>query len=305
MCIIVSKEKGVKLPTKETLKNCFINNDDGAGFMYVKNNQVMIDKGYMTFEDFYKRLKELKKEFNSDLTDKALVFHFRIGTHGKNDKETTHPFPITSKYDELRKTKTTCNVGMAHNGIIYSYNYDNILSDTQSFIKDYISVFRELDKKFYKNKRVMDLIDDKIGSSKLCFLDNKENIYYLGDFITDEGVKYSNGTYKTSRYLGYDYNYNYNYNNTNSYNSKSILDTYKEDTKMTTREFVSEHESYDVLEVGDFYEIDGEIYEVKKDDYLMLDEDNSLYEYYEGGISLVGLNVKIYKQNELWLGGAY
>ena len=63
MCIIVSKEKGVKLPTKKILENCFNRNSDGAGFMYVKNNQVMIDKGYMTFEDFYKRLKELKKDY--------------------------------------------------------------------------------------------------------------------------------------------------------------------------------------------------------------------------------------------------
>ena len=104
MCIIVAKEKGKQLPSKKILETCFDNNHDGAGLMYVKNNQVVIDKGYMTFKDFYKRVKELKKEFNSDLTDKAIVFHFRIGTSGENDKKTTHPFPISNNSEDLRKT---------------------------------------------------------------------------------------------------------------------------------------------------------------------------------------------------------
>ena len=80
MCIIVAKEKGQKLPSKDILKTCFERNNDGAGLMYVQDNKVVIDKGYMTFKSFYKRIKKLQKRFNSDLTDKALVFHFRIGT---------------------------------------------------------------------------------------------------------------------------------------------------------------------------------------------------------------------------------
>ena len=56
MCIIVAKEKGQKLPSKDILKTCFNNNDDGAGFMYVQDGKVIIDKGYMDFKSFYKRV---------------------------------------------------------------------------------------------------------------------------------------------------------------------------------------------------------------------------------------------------------
>ena len=34
MCVIVSKEMNQKMPSKETLKLCFLANPDGCGFMY-------------------------------------------------------------------------------------------------------------------------------------------------------------------------------------------------------------------------------------------------------------------------------
>ena len=59
MCIIAIKPKNIDLPNKEYLENCFINNDDGAGFMYTKNNKVYIYKGYMDFDSFYKSVLQL------------------------------------------------------------------------------------------------------------------------------------------------------------------------------------------------------------------------------------------------------
>lgn len=321
MCIIVSKEKGVKLPTKKILENCFNRNSDGAGFMYVKNNQVMIDKGYMTFEDFYKRLKELKKEFGNDLTDKALVMHFRIGTHGNNDKATTHPFPISSNEDELKKLKTTTNVGMAHNGIIPYYGYYTLLSDTQAFIKDYVSIFRDLDKHFYKNERVMKLIE-KTANSKLCFLDNQENIYYLGEFVENEGVKYSNETYKSYTYSYYPwYNTDTTTNTTKTDNtdiSKKLNDysyddlyyydddyylEYGKNAKyselLEIEEYLYAHKDYRLLDVGEYYEENGDINEVSNDDILLYNTKNGrLYEWVNGGISFLATNVKVYDEFE-------
>lgn len=318
MCIIVSKEKGVKLPTKKILENCFNRNSDGAGFMYVKNNQVMIDKGYMTFEDFYKRLKELKKEFGNDLIDKALVMHFRIGTHGNNDKETTHPFPISSNESELRKLKTTTNVGMAHNGIIPYYGYYTLLSDTQAFIKDYVSIFRDLDKHFYKNDRVMKLIE-KTANSKLCFLDNQENIYYLGEFVENEGVKYSNETYKSYTYSYYNwYNTNattdtnkntdiskklndYNYDDLYYYDDDDYYFEYGKNAKyselLEIEEYLYAHKDYRLLDVGEYYEENGDIYEVPNGDILLYNTKNGkLYEWLNGGISFIAANVKVYDE---------
>jgi len=319
MCIIVAKEKGKKLPNKSILETCFIKNNDGAGLMYVKNNQVIIDKGYMTFDSLYKRIEELKKEFNSDLTDKSLVIHFRIGTHGENDKYTTHPFPITNNRDELRKTKTTCSVGMAHNGIISEYNYDKVLSDTQSFIKDCVSVYKSYNKQFYKDKRIMSILEKSINGSRLCFLDNKENIYYIGNFIEDEGIKYSNSTYKQVQYNNY-YSGYYNGNSGKYYDdSDYFYDEYykrkyasqfnktenKTELDIDTTEledlglmdFIEKHPNYETLEVGDYYLLDGYLCEVLEDDYLMIDDKNNLWEYLGNCVSLIGTNVNIYDKN--------
>lgn len=212
MCIIVCKKKDGKLPKKEYLKNCFDNNDDGSGLMYVKKingeDKVVIEKGFMTWDAFYKRYEELCLEFNN-FENKSLVCHFRIGTQGNNDAQTCHPFPISSKNRILRKTYVETDVGMVHNGIISTYSKncvyagekDALLSDTQLFIKHCVLPFKSLNRQFYKNKQVMKYLDDICGG-KLVFLNNEDNVYMVGEFVEHDGVFYSNGTYS---YNYYDY----------------------------------------------------------------------------------------------------
>lgn len=296
MCIIVAKEKGKKLPSKEILETCFTNNSDGAGLMYVQNGKVVIDKGYMTFKSFYKRIKKLQKRFNSDLTDKAIVMHFRIGTSGVNDKATTHPFPISKNSEDLKKTYFRTDLGMVHNGIISNYVYGKDLSDTQNFVKDFVSVLKELDNKFLLNKRVIDLLD-KECKSKLCFLDNKENIYYVGEFIEDTGIKYSNSTYKTSRYV---YTYtakDYDYHD--YYYSKYVADKndFKENGE-TIDDFIKRDIEYEMLETGDKYELtDGTLETIGEKDYMFLDIDYNLWQLIDNKVSLVGSDVIVYNKN--------
>lgn len=315
MCIIVAKNKGIQLPTKNTLKECFKNNNDGAGLMYVKDGKVIVEKGLMTFEELWHKVKALKKMFNSDLTDKAIVFHFRIGTHGENDGATTHPFPISGNAEDLRATYFETDIAMAHNGIISSFNYDKVLSDTQSFIKDFVSVFKDLNKDFYKNERVMKLITDKanISSNKLCFLDKNENIYWYGNKVEDNGIIYSNSTYKEPKYYytqsynynyyDYDYDYEYNYGHTSSYYnygwySNKVKETKKETKKeLTLESFIKNKIKYEILEYGDYYQtIQGADF-VDKKDVLIIDEDRNLYEKIGDKLSLIGTYTTIYDKN--------
>lgn len=295
MCIIVSKEKNVKLPTRKTLKTCFENNPDGAGLMYVKDNKVVIDKGYMTFNSFYKRIKRLKKEFNSDLTDKAMVFHFRIGTSGGNIKENTHPFPISSNIPDLKALHISSDLAVVHNGIICNYIYDT-LSDTQNFIKDFLDPLKELNKNFYKNNKILNIIDKELGG-KLAILDTKETITYIGSFENENGVKYSNDTYKTSRYT---YSSNkfttYNYPSYDSYDDyNTTYDTY------TLDELIKNNIKYELLESGDIVEYSGYIKEVSNDMQYIVDEFYNLYEMYEYNkieyIDLIGTNVIVFDKN--------
>lgn len=302
MCIIVAKEKGKKLPSKDILKTCFDNNSDGAGLMYVQDNKVVIDKGYMTFKSFYKRIKKLQKRFNSDLTDKAIVIHFRIGTSGEKNKSTTHPFPISSNSEDLKKTYIKTDLGIVHNGIISGYVYGKDLSDTQNFVKDFLEPLKELNKNFYKNDKILNIIDKELGG-KLAILDTKETITYIGSFETENGVKYSNSTYKTSRYTyssskftTYNYPSYSGYNDYNDYNDyNSTYDTY------TLDEFIKNNIKYEILKSGDFVEYSNYIKEVLNDRQYIVDEFYNLYEMYEYNeieyIDLVGTDVVVFDKN--------
>lgn len=291
MCIIVAKAKGVTLPSKNTLKTCFEYNSDGSGLMYVKDGKVIIEKGLMTFNELWHKIKELKRTFNSDLTDKAIVLHFRIGTHGENDKATTHPFVISGNAEDLRATYFETDIAMVHNGILRDFNYDKVLSDTQSFVKDYVSVFKDLNKYFYKNERVMKLITDKanISNNKLCFLDKNENIYYYGNKVVDNGVIYSNETYKEPKKLTYSYSsYHWNWDN-------EWYDKYNTKTETRTKPYTQN--KYVLLEEGDFYQsLNGADF-VYKGEELYVDKNKNLYEKLGHNLSLIGTKVVVYDKN--------
>src|SRR5210317_419559 len=132
MCIIVSKEKGQRMPTKKTLKCCFDNNKDGAGFMYVRDGSVQIDKGYMTFRGFWKGLQAQKFT-----VDDAVIMHFRISTAGKIRPENTHPFPLHKDLEDLCKTRIACKHAVVHNGIIGQG--EGKISDTMVFVRDVLA----------------------------------------------------------------------------------------------------------------------------------------------------------------------
>ena len=52
MCVIAIKKAGVDMPTHTKIQNMFKRNSDGAGFMYAVENEVVIEKGFMTLRDF-------------------------------------------------------------------------------------------------------------------------------------------------------------------------------------------------------------------------------------------------------------
>lgn len=200
MCIIVYKPKGVHLPAESILKTCYNNNDDGAGFMYFdsKNNIIQIKKGFDNFKAFYKKAKKLITD------DTPAVLHFRISTQGGVKPELTHPYPVCDNYENMRKLETSCEVGLAHNGVIsltsegYWANYGKKINynDTMTFIKDYASLIIT-DALFYKDKNKIALLS-RLAKSKLAILSNDGHCQLIGDFIFDDESKcyFSNTTYK-------------------------------------------------------------------------------------------------------------
>ena len=160
--------------------------------MYAKNNSVYIEKGFMDFESFYRRIEELDQQIN--LTNHAIVIHFRISTSGKIDKENCHPYPITNNLRYTRCTLLKCNdVAFCHNGIIRDYipTGQKLYNDTQMFDAQVLSFFKSKYPEFYKSKNIMKMLDI-LCKSKLCFLDNKGDIYTVGNFMERDGILYSN-----------------------------------------------------------------------------------------------------------------
>lgn len=299
MCIIVAKNKEVKKPSIETLEQCFTYNSDGAGFMYTDKGKVVIDKGYMDFDSFKKHYERLCKKFN-DFENKSLVIHFRIGTSGTNTKENTHPYCISEDYNELHKTHVICDLGMAHNGIISNYTpIENIhnTNDTQEFIMKYIAPLYNNYKDFYKNEYIMEGID-KITNSKLAFLDSDDNIYLVGYFIDEDGIKYSNGTYKK-----YDYSYLGYYNNWDDWyepaydkDKKEYIDKgydYEDDEILS-----NDVDMKDLLALeSDWYIGNGYNIESVKGRQLYVDSEYNLYEERNGNLYLIGRDTYVFDEN--------
>ena len=203
MCIIVAKKKGLELPTKEILRNCFNYNSDGAGIMFNDGNQVFIEKGFMDFNSFYSRLEALAKEFN--LVNSDLALHFRISTSGNVDQGNCHPYPISTETSQLRNLSLVTDIGMAHNGVIRKHIPEtrSILNDTQTFIKNFVYNMYSSNKEFLTVDANIKALEEEAGS-KLCFI-TKDNMYIIGKFIEEtNGILYSNDTY-----LSYDYGWGY------------------------------------------------------------------------------------------------
>jgi hypothetical protein len=176
MCIIMVIPYGEKIPSLDVFKICAKNNKDGFGFMYRRNNTIRIRKGYFNVEQLYNDVKNIK---NSEI-----CIHFRYATHGTISAGNCHPFPLTNNVDTLRRTKLTCDIGIAHNGVISGMEKDIQLSDTMVFIKN-LSVDNP--------KEISTHIKDIDGKFLIM---SKYKTYLIGNFLYDDGIYYSNDGYK-------------------------------------------------------------------------------------------------------------
>ena len=214
MCVIIVKEKNGSLPKKESLENCFNTNGDGAGFMYVEDGKVVIDKGYMNFKSFYKHYKKLCNKFDN-FEGKNLVMHMRISTAGGVQRENTHPFPLTDNLMQMKKTYLRSDVGVVHNGIISAAKptktqEENAINDTMIFIKEYLKPIYDNWHECFTNTAFMQGVSILSGS-KFAILDSNDNLYIVGDFTRYEDSLYSNSSYMTYKNYYRDYNYDYGF----------------------------------------------------------------------------------------------
>lgn len=177
MCIAIYKPAG-KTIDKENLQQCFKINSDGAGFLVAKDKKLTLKKGFFTFDEFYEAYLPYENE--------QCLIHFRIKTHGEINKDNCHPFMINK------------GLGFIHNGIINGFGLGDI-SDTRHFNS---SILQPLVAK-YGNQilfepAVQELIESRIGYSKLAFLDRHGNYQLFNEDkgVWDNEVWYSNYSYR-------------------------------------------------------------------------------------------------------------
>lgn len=200
MCIICCKKKGIAMPTDEMIEQMWDANRDGAGIAWSENNIVHIEKGFMTLEDIKKHLRTLSGHV--DMTAIPMLMHFRIATHGGISPQNTHPFPVVGKYRHMKKLSYTTDLAVVHNGII-PIKADNGVSDTMTYINKRLSKIKASNPEFYTSKKTMKRIEREI-SSKMAFLTDDGEIYTIGNFIEEDGLLFSNGSYKKTTYDFYD-----------------------------------------------------------------------------------------------------
>lgn len=220
MCVIVYKKKDYIIE-EETLKQMWDQNQHGAGYMFNKNNKLIIIKGLMTFEKFLKAWKHHEKE--------EAVLHFRIKTYGDISPDNTHPFPI-------EKGK----LAVAHNGSI-SMNKDFLslcgiekphehFSDTWHFTN---FILKKLPENWHLNKQLTAFITNATKPNKFVVMDNYNNVTIInedgGYWINNNQLWVSNTTWKpyvnTNYHSGNHSNGNFNYNSMKSFSIHKNIKT--------------------------------------------------------------------------------
>jgi len=183
VCIICYNPSEATI-TKEVLERCFVGNPNGAGYMFAREGSLVIRKPFFTFD-------ELMTAINADdvmVKGTPCVFHFRITTHGENNKINTHPHRINA------------DLAMVHNGIISQFAQKNHkFSDTVMFME---SILKKLPEDWFYNQAIYDLINAYMeeSRSKLAIMDSGGQVAIYneaeGDWDKASGCWFSNTSYK-------------------------------------------------------------------------------------------------------------
>lgn len=182
MCIIAIQPKGTII-SKETLRNCWDNNDDGGGIMYANKGRIEVRKELHSFDKF------MKMKTDADKLGGTIVLHFRIGTSGGINKENIHPFKVND------------SLYFCHNGVLdIDVPKSSPINDTQIFNNAFM---KGLPKGFEHDETIMNLLEYSIGSrNKFVFLNSLGEFFILNESegVWDDGAWFSNTSYLYSYY---------------------------------------------------------------------------------------------------------
>lgn len=160
MCLIAYiKDKENPDFSDANFRTSWSKNPDGLGMMWTAGDKVETFHS-LDMEESLVKYNELKGKVDH------LSIHFRWGTSGTKNIENTHPFKI------LDLEEDGVDMYMMHNGVISVRETDKTMCDTWHFANNYIKPLIKKDFHLLFTPEMTDLIENKIGGSKLLFLYN-------------------------------------------------------------------------------------------------------------------------------------
>ena len=194
MSIICVKPTGINLPSESILKQCWESNPHGAGFARhnFQTNKIEYAKGFLEFEDFIHRLE------NSNMCkEDTIVYYFNLVTNfilvssDEINQQMCQPFPASAdKKDLISLSNNDCQVPLIfHDGIIGKRTKN--LTDSAFLIKQII------DEKYLPISLALKKYAD---SNRFVYMDYEE-IQLLGEWIKEDGLYFSNDSYKRKNWI--------------------------------------------------------------------------------------------------------
>lgn len=190
MCLIaVCRKRGI---TEEEAKNAFEKNDDGVGIAWYSNKKTHYVKGIMDFDAF----KEIY--FNTGIKDIANhVVHFRKASMAGDIPALTHPF-IISETSDISLKYSGNNDLLFHNGTMTGWR--------DKMFNFYITRKNRIPEGNFSDTRFIAILTHFLGRGVLHLIDDKfvvmsgNRVYIIGKFTEEDGVLFSNSSYKTGGY---------------------------------------------------------------------------------------------------------
>ena len=180
MCVICIKHRGVQFPTIETVEQMCDTNPHG--FSLVIRGKSGKPRIYKTLKqsEFLALYRNILKEY--DYQDTTMFIHARIKTHGTMRIENCHGWRANG-------------IVFAHNGILSIKNRGD-MTDSETFFRDiFIPAYQ-----VGRWKAAELTIKAVIGTSKFVFMESNGDLKHYGNYINDNGLLYSNDSYKPRVY---------------------------------------------------------------------------------------------------------
>lgn len=190
MCIVIHKPANKKI-RRHTYEESYRNNPHGAGFAYVKDNQLVIEKGFFKLRETVDKLMEHDND--------EMIVHFRVASPGMViNEENCHPFRVDSK------SFPHVSFAIVHNGRL-PWKNTATHSDTHQFVNQFLKGILDHNPFFFDHWQYCDMLADYIGAgNKIAVMrhDSKSkttNVYIINE---DKGTKMKGCWFSNFSYIG-------------------------------------------------------------------------------------------------------